>query len=645
MLKPVVGILASVLLIAAPAEAGTIQPPLDEMIAEADAGEFFGAIIIMADMVDLDALKQELYARRADRREWHEAVVLALQDKATVSQTEIIIQLARLADQGLVRDYRGIWIGNVVLVTATGEAFDILAKRDDVSQITLDYEIENIEPVSKGDDSPPLIAGVEAGLMAIRADEVWAMGITGAGRLVSHLDTGVDGNHPALNARWRGYDSRYAGNPGWAWFDPVTNTNFPFDAGAHGTHTMGTICGLGMGTGDTIGVAFGAEWISAGVIDRVSIPQTISDAILSFQWIADPDDNPSTVWDVPDVCSNSWGVSEIYHGYDYCDPMFWSVLDGCEAAGVFVVFAAGNEGYYGSRTIRNPATRATTDIQSFAVGAVDGNDPNLPIADFSSRGPSECTPGGNDTIKPEVSAPGVSVRSSVPGGGYQDGWSGTSMACPHVAGVVALMREANPNLTTDQIGEIMLETASDLGQQGEDNAYGMGIVDAYEAVMLAISNDGACCDPVDGSCQELSEMDCQASGGVFKGNGTVCQGDVDADGIDGACDNCPEVYNPAQDDTDDDGVGNLCDNCPDHYNPGQEDIDNDLVGDICDNCPDVYNPGQEASDGDGIGDACDPEEVPTLSEWGMIILMLLLLAIGSAAIVRRRNIVFNRGRY
>ena len=563
MLKPVVGILAGVFLIAAPAEAGTIQPPLDEMIAEADAGEFFGAIIVMADRVDLGALKQELYARRADRREWHEAVVLALQDKATVSQADIKIQLADLVNRGLVRDYQGIWIGNVVLVTATGQALDILVRRDDVSQINLDYEIENIEPVSKGDDSPPLIAGVEPGLSAIRADEVWAMGITGAGRLVSHLDTGVDGNHPALNARWRGYDSRYAGNPGWAWFDPVTNTQFPQAWGSHGTHTMGTICGLGVGTGDTIGVAFGAEWISSGVIDRVSIPTTIADAILSFQWIADPDGNPGTVWDVPDACSNSWGISEIYHGYPYCDQMFWSVLDGCEAAGVFVVFAAGNEGYWGSRTLRNPATRATTDIQSFAVGAVDGNDPNLPIADFSSRGPSECTPGGNDTIKPEVSAPGVDVRSSVPGNSYST-MSGTSMAVPHVAGVVAMMREVNPNLTTDEIGEILLQTATDLGEQGEDNTYGMGVVDAYEAVMASMANDGACCW-TDGSCTMETQNYCEDNGGIFYTG-----------------QNCAEVE-------------------------------------------------------------CPTEDIPTLSEWGMIIMALLLLASGTVAVVRRREIAFNKG--
>ena len=472
----------AVLMFSSVAYAGEYSPDFGAYLADHQQDEMVGAIVTMADKVDLEALKSELYARHADRREWHETVVLALQAKATATQADILAQIDGLAAQGKVEKYRNLWVGNVILINATREALDILVARNDVEAIYPDYPIENIEPVSKGDDIP-IIAGVENGLRAIRADEVWAMGITGEGRLVSHLDTGVDGNHPALNARWRGYDSRYDGHPDWAWFDPLTNTQFPQDWGQHGTHTMGTICGLGVNTGDTIGVAFGAEWISAGVIDRQSIPRTVQDALASFEWVADPDGDPGTVWDVPDANSNSWGLTT-GHGYPPCDQTFWTVLDGCEAAGIFVVFAAGNEGS-GQRTLRNPATRATTDVKSFAIGALDGNDPNFPIAGFSSRGPSDCTPDGSDAIKPEVSAPGVNVRSSVPGGGYQGGWSGTSMACPHVAGVVALMRQANPNLTTDQIGQIMLETAADLGQNGEDNAYGMGIVDAYEAVLMA----------------------------------------------------------------------------------------------------------------------------------------------------------------
>ncbi len=147
---------------------------------------------------------------------------------------------------------------------------------------------------------------------------------------------------------------------------------------------------------------------------------------------------------------------------------------------------------------------------------------------------------------------------------------------------------------------------------------------------------GACCDP-GGSCTLLSEPECQSAGGIFMGGGTECLGDVDGDDIDGICDNCPDNHNPGQENSDTDSYGDACDNCPDEDNEDQADGDVDGVGDVCDNCPDVYNPDQEDSDGDGIGDACDVQEIPTLSEWGMLILALLLLAAGTVAVVRRRQ--------
>jgi len=450
-----------------------------------DGQQMVTGIITMADQVDLRSLQDRLYAQGADRRAWHEAVVLALQDKATLTQADIMARLEELAASGQVEKYQSLWIANLVAIKAVPAVFDELVSRPDVAQVSPDYAIESVEPVSEGGDEP-IVAGHEIGLERIHADDVWAMGYTGEGRLVSHLDTGVDGDHPAYAARWKGVsDPRYASNPEWAWFDPLTNTQFPFDSGSHGTHTMGTITGLGVATGDTVGVAFGAEWISAGVIDRGGLDQTILNAFLAFQWIADPDLNPGTVWDVPDVCSNSWGVTT-GHGVPPCDEYYWVVLDGCEAAGVIVCFAAGNEGP-GPYSLRRPADRATTALTSFSVGAVEGDNPNLPIAGFSSRGPSNCTPDGLDTFKPEVSAPGVNVRSSVPGGGYQGGWSGTSMACPHVAGVVALVRQANPNLTSEQVRQILLDTAVDYGDVGEDNDYGMGVVNAQAAVTLALA--------------------------------------------------------------------------------------------------------------------------------------------------------------
>ena len=273
-------------------------------------------------------------------------------------------------------------------------------------------------------------------------------------------------------------DPKYEGHPEWAWYDPYAGQNdFPYDTNGHGTHTMGTVCGGA--PGDQIGVAPGALWISAAPIDRGGgIPRTVSDAILSFEWLIDPDGDPETNWDVPAVCSNSWRVTT-GHGYPPCDELFWSYLDACEAVGTVIIFSAGNEGTAG---LGRPPDRATDDYRCFAVAAVDANDPSWPIADFSSRGPTYCTPDGSEAIKPDIAAPGVDVRSSIPGGGYGQK-SGTSMASPHINGVVALMREANPELPVDVIKQIIFETAYDLGDPGEDNDYGWGMVDAYEAVI------------------------------------------------------------------------------------------------------------------------------------------------------------------
>ena len=472
------------LLLCSSAFAGQYTSDFPDYLAGLDDGqEMVSAIVTMADRVDLRALQDRLYAEGADRRAWHEAVVLALQDKAAYTQADIIARLDEMVASGQVEKYQQHWIGNVISVSAATAALDELVARQDVHEIAPDYLIETIKPVVQDDE--PLISGHEIGLERIHATEVWALGITGQGRLVSNIDTGVLGSHEALSARWAGNDPRYEGHPEWAWLDPyTTNWPTPNDVNGHGTHTMGTICGRSDG-GDTIGVAIEAQWIAAAAIDRGGgIPRTVSDAILSFEWIADPDSNPATVWDVPDVCSNSWGVTT-GHGYPPCDETFWTVIDGCEAVGVVVVFAAGNEGP-DSSTLRRPADRASTPVTTFSVGAVDGNNPNLPIADFSSRGPSSCTPDGLPTFKPEVVAPGVNVRSSYDNGGYTT-LSGTSMACPHVAGVVALIRQANPNLTSEQVKQVMLDTADDLGGSGEDNTYGVGVVNAYEAVLLAIS--------------------------------------------------------------------------------------------------------------------------------------------------------------
>ncbi len=479
------GLAAAVL--ATPVFAGEIDPDLRRILLQTPDNEVVSTLVFLNDQVNIPEMERNFNRENLGMKDRHRIVVTTLQDKAQTTQGVLLAHLDALKAAGRIADYHTYWISNVIRVDATRGEIVRLAARSDVLRVYSNYPIELVAPVGpahnvqdggQGLDTP------EIGLVAIRAPEVWTeFNVEGNGVLTSTLDTGVDGNHPALASRWAGVaDSRYAGHPEWAWFDPVTNTRFPQAFSDHGTHTMGTV--LGGAPGDQVGVAPGAHWIHAAVIDRVSIQRTVADSLLAFEWIIDPDGDPNTNWDVPAACSNSWGLMT-GHGYPPCDQTFWTHLDACEAAGTLIIFSAGNEGGSG---LRRPADRATTDYSTLAVAAVDANNPNWPIAGFSSRGPTNCTPNGQPAIKPDIAAPGVSVRSSLPGNRYGN-YDGTSMASPHINGVVCLMREVNADLPVDDIKQIIFDTAHDLGTAGEDNSYGWGMIDAYEAVVAATSGE------------------------------------------------------------------------------------------------------------------------------------------------------------
>lgn len=311
---------------------------------------------------------------------------------------------------------------------------------------------------------------------------------------MANLDTGVDGTHPALASRWRGANGAHPWQE--CWLDLYNgDTEFPEAAlvneGAHGTHVMGTMTGLGATTGDSIGVAWGAQWIASNAIASSDGDQANNVIITAFQWFADPDGNPETIDDVPDVVQNSWGVSPQEPGYEPCDSLWWGAIDNCEAAGVVVTFSAGNSGPVNGSIIV-PADRATSATNTFSIGAIDASHGSFPfpLAGFSSRGPSRCAGAPENVIKPEVVAPGVDVYSCVPGGAYQGNWSGTSMAGPHAAGIVALIRQANPDLDVESIKQILLDTARPEGSGEDNNDYGHGLVDAFAAVEKALGSYG-----------------------------------------------------------------------------------------------------------------------------------------------------------
>ncbi len=356
------------------------------------------------------------------------------------------------------------WIAPALSATVPVSTLEQLSQLKGVRLVIEDVELAFDDPIDVSRSSSSLSAAVAAPLQQLNIPALWQQGLTGEGRLVCSFDTGVDHDHPALADKWRGTHAELSAS----WFSKVAQNENPDDEIGHGSHTMGVM--VGSTPSDSFGVAPGAEWITAGIIDQGRpLSTTISDILEAFQWTLNPDGDTTTTDDVPDVILNSWGIPKGL--YNPCDVTFAQVIENVEAAGIVTIFAAGNEGP-NPATLRNPADMALTPLTTLAVGAVDANNT---VANFSSRGPSSC----NGAIKPELVAPGVSIRSSYKNGEYRI-LSGTSMAAPYIAGVVALLRQYNPDATVEQIKTALISAARDLGTTGEDNAYGYGILDAAQ---------------------------------------------------------------------------------------------------------------------------------------------------------------------
>ena len=467
-----------------------IAPPLMRAIDQAAATNGpVDALIMLKDRVDIRALDRQLYEENTSLQERAYTVITTLQEKANATQPELLAYLEANKQSGRVMSYESLWITNMVVVRAEAAAILEISDRLDVDYLQINSILERDKPVEAVNGLESVPNGSEPGLLAINAHLMWEAGFTGDGVIVMNMDTGVNGNHPALAARWQGAQAGVSASE--AWFDPASGSTFPNDGDAsanHGTHTMGTIAGLDPNTADTIGVAFGSTWIASNSLIGGS-PHT-SRSIASFQWAMDPDGNPGTTDDMPVGIGNSWFDPNITTQCDAALNPYIDVISAVEAAGIGVIFSAGNSGP-GATSITSPKNVNLDIVNFWATGAVDGNNASLPIASFSSRGPvvSECITGDNSLdIKPEASAPGVSVRSSQFASSYGN-LSGTSMACPHIVGALALLREAFPNKTGTELKTALYFTARDLGAAGEDNDYGMGIIDVWAAYQALLGGD------------------------------------------------------------------------------------------------------------------------------------------------------------
>ncbi|MGH2454935.1 MAG: carboxypeptidase regulatory-like domain-containing protein [Candidatus Limnocylindria bacterium] len=422
------------------------------------------------------------FGAKADLRQAHaikdfaargQFVVDALRRTAEGSQGAVI-QVVRATPGASATGY---FLRNVLIVRGSARLAEQIARLPGVTQVRAERVYPLVEPI-KGDVVIQAAAGdPEWGVERIGADQAWAQGVLGSGVVVANIDTGVDYTHEALVNQYRGNLGDGAFDHNYNWWDPTGICGAePCDNAAHGTHTMGTMVG-GDGPGPftpDIGVAPGASWIAAKGCEDFSCSEG---ALLSSgQFILAPTDldgqNPDPS-KRPDIVNNSWGGGP-------GDTFYLEVVQAWRAAGIFPVFANGNAGpECGSGG--SPGDY----LESFAVGATDIDDV---IAEFSSRGPSVF-----DKISPDVSAPGVDVLSSVPGGGYE-AFSGTSMATPHTVGAFALMLSAEPGLIGqfDAASDALRSTALDIldDQCGGDldgdpnNVYGDGRIDAFAAVQL-----------------------------------------------------------------------------------------------------------------------------------------------------------------
>ncbi|MDL4774253.1 S8 family serine peptidase [Actinomadura xylanilytica] len=397
--------------------------------------------------------------------------------KATATRTQGPVRTL-LRSAGLRSE--AFWATNAIYVKgATEAAARKLAAMPEVTEIRASRTYRLPEPAAA---KPSNIApnGLEWGIGNINADDVWAQtGRRGEDVVVASIDTGAQYDHPALVKQYRGNNGDGTFTHDYNWFDTsgTCSSAAPCDKNGHGTHTMGTMAGDD-GQGNQIGVAPGVKWIEANGCATCSDV----DLLKASQWMLAPTDLSGRNPDVsrrPDIVNNSWG-SDVPTD----EPLFEDIQEAWAASGIFGVWSNGNSGP-DCKTSGTPGSRTL----NYSVGAYDSANR---IAPFSSRGPGQ---GGE--LKPNISAPGVNVRSALPGGAYGLN-NGTSMAAPHVAGAIALLWSTRPEYARDIAGTRALLDLSAVdtadaqcgGSATNNNVYGEGRLDALRLVDDAAAGIG-----------------------------------------------------------------------------------------------------------------------------------------------------------
>ncbi|MGH9934869.1 MAG: S8 family serine peptidase, partial [Blastocatellia bacterium] len=401
------------------------------VLQQTGAGEETEFLVMLEDQADLRGA-DSLETKEEKGRYVFETLL------ARASQTQAPL-LGWLDERGIRR--RAFYIVNAILVKGSREVAIELAARDDVARIEGNPQLQGIQPIGVDNDiAANLVESqeiIEPGVNYIRAAEVWALGFTGQGIVVGGQDTGVMWDHPALRNQYRGWDGANA-NHDYNWHDSVhsqggvcgSDSTTPCDDNNHGTHTLGSAVGTEVAV-NQIGVAPGAKFIACRNMDRGR--GTPASYLECFEFFLAPypvggaptQGDPSKA---PDITTNSWDCPPS----EGCSPdTLKSAVEAQRAAGIMTVVSAGNKGGSGCSSVIDPPAFYDASYSVGAFNAITGE-----IAGFSSRGPVMID--GSRRVKPDITAPGVSVRSALRGGGYAS-LSGTSMATPHVAGAIALL--------------------------------------------------------------------------------------------------------------------------------------------------------------------------------------------------------------
>jgi serine protease AprX len=459
-----------------------------EVLADTADGSSASAVIFLADQANVSAAYE---MKDQDARGWF--IYNTLTEHAQRTQAGI---KAFLDSRGI--EYQSFWAANMLVATVDRSLAEELAARADVARVDSNRPAHWIEDPVIADlhDAPDSPMTTEWGVNNVNAPAVWALGFTGQGIVVGDLDTGMRWTQVVLKPKYRGWNGKTADH-NYNWHDSIhsgggvcgADTTEPCDDSGHGTHTAGSMVGDD-GTGDQVGVAPGAKWIGCRNMNQGNgMPSTYTEC---FQFAIAPTDlagnnpNPSLR---PHVLNNSWTCP----ASEGCTTRaeIETIVNNTQAAGIFVEASAGNSGP-GCSTVSDPPSIYEA---SFSTGAIDQSNT---LAGFSSRGPS--TFYSPNVLKPNLSAPGVNVRS-----GYNSSdtsfafLSGTSMAGPHVCGVVALLWSAHPELSRNiaatkailqnSANPSVSVTAQTCGgtpsTQIPNNSFGYGRVDALAAVNAA----------------------------------------------------------------------------------------------------------------------------------------------------------------